>query len=123
VQNQWLKEGRGVKQSDLQYSIKRLRKSQHYNHALQISEWMSDEMKLDLSPADVADRLDLISKVRGLEEAETYFGSIPDQLKGWQAYFCLLHCYAHHKYLEQAETIFRKIKNQGIWFCKRSLVL
>ena len=62
VLEQWLKEGRGVKQPDLQDSINRLRKSNQHNHALQISEWMSDEMKLDLSPADVFARLDLIQK-------------------------------------------------------------
>ncbi|KAK9943974.1 hypothetical protein M0R45_009561 [Rubus argutus] len=113
VLEQWLKEGRGVKQPDLQDSINRLRKSNQYSHALQISEWMSDEMKLDLSPADVFARLDLISKVRGLEEAEKYFDGIPDQLKGLQAYFGLLHCYAHHKSLEQAETTFQKMKELG----------
>ncbi|KAK9943993.1 hypothetical protein M0R45_009579 [Rubus argutus] len=39
---------------------------------------------------------------------------VPDQLKGLQAYFGLLHCYAHHKSLEQAaETTFQKMKELG----------
>jgi hypothetical protein len=88
---------------------------------------MSDEMKLDLSPADVAARLDLISKVRGLEEAEKYFDGVPDRLKGWQAYFCLLHCYTHHRSLEQAESIFWKIKElgfaKGVWCYNTMLTL
>ncbi|KAI5312053.1 hypothetical protein L3X38_041226 [Prunus dulcis] len=63
-------------QSEIKDFINQLRNSRHHNQALEVSEWMSDVMKHDLSPGDIAVRLDLISKVRGLQQAESYFDSI-----------------------------------------------
>ena len=48
-------------------------------------------------------------------------------MKGLQAYFGLLHCYAHHKSLEQAETTFQKMKElgfaKGVWCYNTMLTL
>ncbi|PQQ10305.1 pentatricopeptide repeat-containing protein [Prunus yedoensis var. nudiflora] len=44
VLHQWRVEGRDVKQLELQGFIKRLRGYRRYGHALQISEWMSNEL-------------------------------------------------------------------------------
>ncbi|KAM3697407.1 hypothetical protein ACJW31_06G109800 [Castanea mollissima] len=84
VIDQWLEEGRQVQQSDLIMMIKQLRKFRRYSQALQIFEWISDQRHDDLSPGDIAIRLDLISKVHGLEEAEKYFDSIPNTLRVYQ---------------------------------------
>lgn len=70
---------------------------------------MSDERNHVLSSGDIAVRLDLISKVHGLDEAEKYFASIPDSSNGYQTYGALLNCYAEKKYFEKAEAIFKKM--------------
>ncbi|KAK9943954.1 hypothetical protein M0R45_009543 [Rubus argutus] len=82
-----------------------------YSHALHVSTWMSDELKLDLTPGDIAARIDLISKVHGPEEAHKYFHGVTDP--GLQAYSTLLHCYAQHKLSDKAESVFQKMKELG----------
>ncbi|XP_028101015.1 pentatricopeptide repeat-containing protein At2g20710, mitochondrial-like [Camellia sinensis] len=113
VLDQWVGEGRPAKQSYLEVLIRRLRKSKRFNHALEVSEWMSNKRYLDLLPGDVAIRLDLISKVHGLEQAEKYFSNIPITLRGLQVYGALLNCYAQEKSLEKAEAIMQKMTDLG----------
>ncbi|CAB4289280.1 unnamed protein product [Prunus armeniaca] len=126
VLRQWRVEGGDVKQPELQGFIKRLRGYRRYCHALQISEWMSDEMKHVLRPGDIAVRLDLTSKVHGLEEAERYFDSIPESLKVVPVYGALLYCYAKHNCLEKAESVFEKMKELGflkVPLCYKTFIL
>ncbi|PQM34502.1 pentatricopeptide repeat-containing protein [Prunus yedoensis var. nudiflora] len=110
---QWVKEGRELKQPEIKDFIKQLRKSRRHSQALEVSEWMSDVMKHDLSPGDIAVRLDLISKVRGLQQAERYFDSIPYPFRVVQVYGSLLYCYARRKSVENAEITFGKMKELG----------
>ncbi|XP_057455677.1 pentatricopeptide repeat-containing protein At2g20710, mitochondrial-like [Lotus japonicus] len=117
--NQWLQEGKLINYSELQFFIKQLRASRRFNHALQISEWMSNERKFHLLSGDIAIRLDLISKVRGLEEAEKYFSTVPEASRDFKVYGALLNCYAQHGSVEKAEAIMQKIKeypSQGVRF-------
>ncbi|XP_021809145.1 pentatricopeptide repeat-containing protein At2g20710, mitochondrial-like [Prunus avium] len=111
--DQWVKEGRELKQPEIKDFIKQLRKSRRHSQALEVSEWMSDVMKHDLSPGGIAVRLDLISKVRGLQQAEKYFDSIPYPFRGVQLYGSLLYCYTCHKSVEKAEITFGKMKELG----------
>ncbi|KAG5223718.1 pentatricopeptide repeat-containing protein [Salix suchowensis] len=92
VIEQWLEEGNSIKKPDLQNFIKLFRRHRRFSHALQGHE---------LSPGDFAVQLDLISKVHGLEQAEEYYNSIPDHLKGIQVYGALLNCYAHKRHMEK----------------------
>ncbi|XP_041004008.1 pentatricopeptide repeat-containing protein At2g20710, mitochondrial-like [Juglans microcarpa x Juglans regia] len=86
----------------------------------QISEWLSEQRNHDLSPGDIAIRLDLISKVHGLEEAEKYFDGIPDTSRiTIHVYGALLNCYAEHKSLDKAEATMQKMRELG--FLKTSL--
>lgn len=80
---------------------------------------MSAQRNHDLLPGDIAIRLDLVSKVHGLEQAEKYFDSIPQGLRVSQVYGALLNCYAHNRSLEKAEEIMDKIRELG--FAKTSL--
>ncbi|XVF01983.1 hypothetical protein REPUB_Repub04eG0136900 [Reevesia pubescens] len=86
ILNQWLQEGKPIKQSLRQTLIRQLRRFRRYNHALQVSEYMSEEMKYDISIGDMAVRLNLISKVHGIDEAEKYFDSLPETMKTFQVY-------------------------------------
>ncbi|XP_024023422.1 pentatricopeptide repeat-containing protein At2g20710, mitochondrial [Morus notabilis] len=119
VLNHWAEQGRDVNQPELQRIIKQLRKYRRFSHALQISEWMSEGMNCDLSPGDVAVKLDLVSKVHGLDQAEEYFNSIPPALRADKIYGALLNCYAEKKYLEKAERLFQKMRKLG--FIKSNL--
>ncbi|KAM1456715.1 hypothetical protein ACFX13_034817 [Malus domestica] len=111
VLHQWLKEGRDVEQSELRDFISKLRRSRCYNLALEISEWMGDEMNFDLHPGDIAIRLDLISRVHGNERAERYFDCIPNELRVVKVYGSLLLSYVEHRCLEKAEALFEKMKD------------
>ncbi|KAH7533328.1 pentatricopeptide repeat-containing protein At2g20710, mitochondrial [Ziziphus jujuba] len=119
VLNQWVEQGRDVKQAQLQKIIRQLRKYRRFTHALQISEWISIERNHGLSSGDTAVHLDLISKVHGLEQAEKYFDSIPDSLRGYQIHGALLNCYAEKQSFDKAEVIFKEMRELG--FLKNSL--
>lgn len=80
---------------------------------------MSDKRFLDLLPGDVAVRLDLISKVHGLEQAEKYFSNIPITLIGVHVYGALLNCFAHAKNVEKTEVVLQKMRELG--FAKTAL--
>lgn len=73
-------------------------------------------MNRDISTGDMAVRLDLISKVHGIEEAEEYFHSIPHTIRTFQVYGALLNCYAHNKCLEKAEETMQTMKESGFLF-------
>ncbi|CAI8592610.1 unnamed protein product [Vicia faba] len=110
ILNQWIEQGRDVPQPVLKRIITRLANYRRYTHALQVSEWMGDKINNDLYPGDIAKRLNLISKVHGLEQAEQFFKDIPEAKIGFKVYAALLSCYAEHKSLEEAEAIMKKIK-------------
>ncbi|KAE8736388.1 putative pentatricopeptide repeat-containing protein [Hibiscus syriacus] len=114
VLNQWLEEGKPMKQSTLQVIIRHLRSFRRYKHALEVSEYMSEEMKYNISVGDMAVKLDLISKVHGLDQAEKYFNSLPEAMKTFQVYGALLNCYANHECLEKAEDTFQIMRKSGL---------
>lgn len=76
-------------------------------------EWIKKSKDFDLSPRDFAVELDLVSKAHGLESAETYFTSIPDDLRTYKVYGALLNCYADAKVLKKAEDTMQKLKELG----------
>ncbi|XP_016555502.1 pentatricopeptide repeat-containing protein At2g20710, mitochondrial isoform X2 [Capsicum annuum] len=57
--------------------------------------------------------LDLVSKAHGLKAAESYFSSIPDDLRTFQVYGALLNCYADANILKKAEDTMQKLKELG----------
>ncbi|CDP14776.1 unnamed protein product [Coffea canephora] len=113
ILDQWVREGRPVHRSELKTIFKILRKNRRYTHALQACLLGYARKISNLSPEDVAVRLDLISKVHGLQEAENYFFNVPDSLKTFKVYGSLLNCYAKKKLVEQAEAIMRVMGRFG----------
>jgi len=71
---------------------------------------MSNERNLHLLSGDIAIRLTLIGKVRGLDQAEKYFNSVPHTSKDFKVYGALLHCYAQYNSVEKAELIMKKLR-------------
>lgn len=74
---------------------------------------MSDKRYMPLSMDDIATRMNLISKVHGLEQVENYFNNIPEKLKGFLVYTALLNCCANEKSMEKAELVMKKIIDRG----------
>ncbi|GMJ06411.1 hypothetical protein like AT2G20710 [Hibiscus trionum] len=114
VLNQWLEEGKPIKQSMVQVIIRQLRSFRRYRHALELSEYMAEEMKCNVTVGDMAVRLDLISKVHGVDQAEKYFNSLPEDMRTFKVYGALLHCYANHKCLEKAEATMQILRELGL---------
>ncbi|KAK4791895.1 hypothetical protein SAY86_022330 [Trapa natans] len=113
VANKWIEEGRPVNLSEIQRSVRILRKYRRCQHALQLMEWMTEHLDFKLKSSDIAIELDLIGKVRGLEEVEKYFEKIPEKSRDYKIYGSLLSCYAHDKSMEQAEAIMQKMRQLG----------
>lgn len=76
-------------------------------------EWMIEHLGYKLKSSDFAIQLDLIEKVRGLEEAEKYFQRIPEKLRDFKIYGSLLSCYVHEKSVEQAEATMQMMRELG----------
>ncbi|XP_057959542.1 pentatricopeptide repeat-containing protein At2g20710, mitochondrial-like [Malania oleifera] len=114
VLDQWVQEGREAGKAQLLAIIKEMRYFRRYKHALEISQWMSDKRYFPLSYRDIAVRLDLISKVHGIEQAENYFHNIPKQSKVLEVYSALLNCYAQEKCVEKAEAVMQKVREVGL---------
>lgn len=78
---------------------------------------MSDRLFFSLSPADFGIRINLISRVCGLGEAEVFFDNIPKNMKGIAVFSSLLGCYAREKSAEKAEKaekLVETMKETGI---------
>ncbi|WRX14913.1 Pentatricopeptide repeat - like 10, partial [Theobroma cacao] len=116
VIEKWVGEGNRVSISDLRQISKELRKSQRFKHALEISEWMVTHEEYKLSDSDYAIRIDLMTKVFGIDAAERYFEDLPPTAKTSETYTALLHCYAAAKLTEKAEELFERIKGLALSF-------
>ncbi|KAH6817771.1 hypothetical protein C2S51_001374 [Perilla frutescens var. frutescens] len=109
--DEWVAQGRQMHRPELERFIKTFRAYNRNKPALEIAEWMSGSMKhFTVTPGHVAIQLDLISKVRGVEQAENFFNSLEDGLKDIRVYSALLNCYADAKSLEKAEATMKKIR-------------
>lgn len=75
---------------------------------------MTDRRYLYLSPGDVAYRLELISKVHGLESAVNYWKGLSIQVKKSPCYGSLLKCYAEAKSVDEAEKLFAEMQDLGM---------
>ncbi|XP_042508034.1 pentatricopeptide repeat-containing protein At5g09450, mitochondrial isoform X2 [Macadamia integrifolia] len=112
----WVGEGNKVTLSELRQISKELKKSLRYKHALEISEWMVTHLESELLDSDYAVRIDLMTKVFGVDAAERYFEELPLNVKTGETYTALLHSYAGAKLTERAEKFFERIKESNLTF-------
>ncbi|XP_057736918.1 pentatricopeptide repeat-containing protein At5g09450, mitochondrial [Arachis stenosperma] len=112
----WVLEGNTITASELRDISKDLRRSQRYKHALEISEWMVAHDEYQLSDSDYAVRIDLMTKVFGIDAAERYFEGLPLAAKTTETYTALLHSYAGAKLIEKAEELYQRIKDSNLSF-------
>ncbi|XP_010501625.1 PREDICTED: putative pentatricopeptide repeat-containing protein At1g43010 [Camelina sativa] len=82
--------------------------------SITVSEWMSAQKVCDLVPKDYADRLHLIENVLGLEAAEKFFQSIPENKRDDFVYTTILSSYTRSDQTrDKAEFIFWKMRELG----------
>ncbi|KAK7268195.1 hypothetical protein RIF29_20886 [Crotalaria pallida] len=113
ILEQWVKEGGDATPSGLSSIIKYLRTHRRFSHALEICAWMFEKKSFALGPKDFALRLDLIARVNGIEEAESYFDTIPNDLRTQYCFNTLLNCYIRVKDVYKAENIMQKMIELG----------
>lgn len=70
--------------------------------------------EFELCDTDYAVRIDLMTKVFGIDAAERYFEGLPPSAKTCETYTALLHCYAASKLTEKAEDLFDRIKESNL---------
>lgn len=70
----------------------------------------------ELSDSDYAVRIDLMTKVFGIDAAERYFEGLPLAKKTCETYTALLHSYAGAKLTEKAEELYQRIKGSNLPF-------
>ncbi|KAM7470608.1 hypothetical protein LguiA_008791 [Lonicera macranthoides] len=114
VLQKWVREGHSITISDLRQISKELRKSHRYKHALELSEWMIANDEFELSDSDYAVRIDLMTKVFGIDSAERYFEGLPPTAKTSETYTALLHSYAVLKLTEKAEKLYERLKETNL---------
>ncbi|KAL8195201.1 hypothetical protein R6Q57_025604 [Mikania cordata] len=114
VIEKWINEGNQITIHDLRRISKELRKSHRFKHALELSEWMVSHKEFELSDSDYASRIDLLTKVFGIDAAERYFESLPPNAKTAESYTALLHSYAASKLTSKAEDLYERIKESNL---------
>ncbi|XP_008452263.2 pentatricopeptide repeat-containing protein At4g21705, mitochondrial-like [Cucumis melo] len=113
VLNQWIKEGRKIKDFELRRIVRDLRTCRRYRQALEVSEWMCSKGRFSLTTRDFAIQLDLIGQVRGLDSAEKYFGSVSKQKEIGKLYGALLNCYVREGLIDKSLAHMQKMKEMG----------
>ncbi|KAK7302559.1 hypothetical protein RJT34_13451 [Clitoria ternatea] len=116
VLHKWALQGNPIPLSQLRDISKELRRSHRFKHALEISEWMVGHEEYELTDSDYAVRIDLMTKVFGIDAAERYFEGLPLPTKTVETYTALLHSYAAAKLTEKAEELYQRIKDSNLSF-------
>lgn len=114
VLEKWVGEGNTINISELRNITKELRRFHRYKHALEISEWMVRQQDFELSDSDYGVRIELMTRVFGIDAAERYFEGLPPSAKTGETYTALLHSYARAKLTEKAEGLFDRVNESDV---------
>ncbi|XP_020255830.1 pentatricopeptide repeat-containing protein At5g27460-like isoform X2 [Asparagus officinalis] len=108
--DKWVGEGNTVAQSELRQIAKDLNRSKRYKHALEIMTWMESQGNFQMRAPDHATKLELITKVHSLSEAEAYFDRLSTSSSQKAAAFPLLHSYVKDRNLKKAEALMQRLE-------------
>ncbi|PSS19276.1 Pentatricopeptide repeat-containing protein [Actinidia chinensis var. chinensis] len=75
---------------------------------------MVSHEEFKLSDSDYAVRIDLMTKVFGVDAAERYFEGLPPTLKTSETYTALLHSFAREKLVDKAEDLYERAKEANL---------
>ncbi|KAB5530104.1 hypothetical protein DKX38_020185 [Salix brachista] len=114
VLDQWVKEGNSVDKYQLVSLVRLMKDYKRFNHALEVSEWMTGRRFLTFTTEDAAVRLELIHRVRGLEEAENYFNKLSVKLKTKYTYGAILNGCVREKSVQKAEAVMQEMRGGGM---------
>ncbi|KAK1412945.1 hypothetical protein QVD17_34573 [Tagetes erecta] len=125
--DKWVEEGHDLSKSEISYALFELRRRRMYGKALQLSEWLESQGKVEFSERDYASRIDLIAKIRGTQKAEAYIEKIPESFKGEIVYRTLLANCVVNNDIKKAERVFNKMKDLSLpvtsFACNQLLLL
>ncbi|ESW17131.1 hypothetical protein PHAVU_007G213200 [Phaseolus vulgaris] len=110
--NSYIMQGKAVKKTELERCVEQLRRYRKFQHALEIIEWM-EMRKINFSWNNYAVQLDLVSKTKGVVEAENFFSGLPDPAKNKYTYGALLNCYCKELMKDKALSHFHKMDELG----------
>ncbi|KAM0954498.1 putative tetratricopeptide-like helical domain superfamily [Dioscorea sansibarensis] len=111
--NGWLREGRAITFNELMKDVRELRRYKRFDHALELMDWM-EKRSMTFNEGTHAIRIDLISKVRGIDAAESYFNSLPEVVQNQLTYGALLSIYCQVKMEDKAIAIYEKMKELNL---------
>ncbi|CAN8233403.1 unnamed protein product [Cochlearia groenlandica] len=125
--DKWSKLGNEINRTDMATAMSQLRRRRMYGRALQMSEWLEANNKIEMNERDYASRLDLIVKTRGLGKGEAYMDKIPKSFRGEVIYRTLLaNCVAACN-VNKSEIVFNRMKDLGFslsgFTCDQMLLL
>ncbi|XP_078161593.1 tetratricopeptide repeat (TPR)-like superfamily protein [Carex rostrata] len=105
----FLKSRKRVFKWEVGVTVRKLRDHKRFKTALKLYEIME---KRGMNPTipDLAIRLDLISKTRGIQAAEEFFMNLPEASKSHLTYGPLLNSYCKELLTDKAEALFEKMK-------------
>ncbi|KAI3525933.1 hypothetical protein L1887_05069 [Cichorium endivia] len=109
--DKWVENGESVNRADVSLAMLEFRRRRMYAKALQLSEWLESRKHLEIEEKDYASRIDLISKVHGLQSAENHISKIPKSFQGELVYRTLLANCVRSTNTTKAEQIFNKMKD------------
>lgn len=112
--DKWVDTGKKIRFAELQRIIVDLRKRKRFSQALQVSEWMKSRDVYTFTPVQHAVQLDLIGKVHGFLQAESYFNNLSEQDKSDKVYGALLHCYVRQRETGRALAHLKTIRDKGL---------
>ncbi|CAH2067989.1 unnamed protein product [Thlaspi arvense] len=125
--DKWTEEGNEINRIEVAKAMLQLRRRRMYGRALQMSEWLEANKKLEMNERDYASRLDLIVKTRGLDKGEAYMDKIPKSFRGEVIYRTLLANCVVACNVKKSEAVFNRMKDLGFprsaFTCDQMLLL
>ncbi|KAK9284738.1 hypothetical protein L1049_023915 [Liquidambar formosana] len=113
VLNQWVQEGRPVLKHELQSLLHLMKDFRRFNHALEISQWMTDRRYFSLSPSDVA-----VSYVRekSVEKAEAIMQKMRESGMATSSfpYNVLINLYSQAGEHKKIDILMQEMEMKGI---------
>ncbi|KAJ0256712.1 Gamma-tubulin complex component [Hirschfeldia incana] len=126
--DKWVEEeGNEINRTEVAKAMLQLRRRRMYGRALQMSDWLEANKKIEMNERDYASRLDLIVKTRGLEKGEAYVEKIPKSFRGEVMYRTLLANCVVACNVKKSELVFNRMKDLGFprsgFTCDQMLLL
>eukprot|EP00268_Persea_americana_P039398 TRINITY_DN3898_c0_g1_i1.p1 TRINITY_DN3898_c0_g1~~TRINITY_DN3898_c0_g1_i1.p1 ORF type:complete len:632 (-),score=163.16 TRINITY_DN3898_c0_g1_i1:406-2301(-) len=125
--DKWVEEGNTLGRTEMSVAMLILRKRRMFGRALQLSEWVEANKRVEFVERDYASRVDLIAKVHGLHKAEKYIEKVPQSFQGEVMYRTLLANCASSLNVKKAEELFNKMRDLGFpltpFSCNQLLLL